>query len=411
MVKFLKYLKGYLRIRVWGFSPERFMNLCSNREILLWDIKKEGDEYFMYISLRSFYRLRPIVKKTGTRVAILERYGLPFFLPRLFHRKMFLAGFVFAALFWIGSSLFIWDIELVGNYQITSDTFQTFLNEKNIKVGMRKEKLDIEALEKEIRKFFTQVTWTSVKLSGTKLEINIKENHAPILIENKEEEKGADLVSEYAGVIVSMIVRKGVPKVSIGDTIAAGDILVEGSIPVYNEDATVREYQYVQADGDILLEHTQTIRETLPFDYIKKEYTGRTKKKYFIRFHEKKLAMPENQPYLVYDSLIRESCPSVFEKLGIPLFWGSYTHREYQNVEYEYTLKQAETLLYKKLNTFLATLEEKGVQIMKKNVKIDTSDGVWVIDADLLVRELIGKSVEITPLEITSPNNGEEIHE
>ena len=48
---------------------------------------------------------------------------------------------------------------------------------------------------------------------------------------------------------------------------------------------------------------------------------------------------------------------------------------------------------------------------MKKNVKIDTSDGVWVIDADLLVRELIGKSVEITPPEITSPNNGEEIHE
>ena len=87
MVKFLKYMRGYLRIKVWGFSPERFMNLCSNREILLWDIEKDGDTYRMSLSLKSFYRLKSIVKKTGTRVAILERYGLPFLLPKLWKRK------------------------------------------------------------------------------------------------------------------------------------------------------------------------------------------------------------------------------------------------------------------------------------------------------------------------------------
>ena len=411
MVKLLKYLRGYLRIRLWGFSPERFMNLCSNREILLWDITKEGDEYVMCISLRSFYRLKPIVKKTGTRVAILERYGLPFLLPKLLKRKTFLAGFLFTILFWIGSSLFIWDIELVGNYQITEDMFQSFLMEQNVKVGMRKEKLDIESLEKDIRKAFSQVTWTSVKLSGTKLEISIKENDAPIIVEQNENGGGKDLVSECDGVIVSMIVREGVPKVAIGDTVEPGTILVEGSIPVYNEDTTVREYQYVQSDADIMVEHTRTFQEKLPFDYIKKEYTGRTKKKYFLRFGEKKLAMPENQPFLVYDSLIKESCPLAFEKLGIPLFWGSYTHREYQNVECEYTLEQAETILNEKLNTFLITLEEKGVQIMKKNVKIDTSGGMWVIDATLQVRELVGKCVDIIPKDIINPTNGEELHE
>ena len=79
MIRFLKYMKGYLRVRVWGFSPERFMNLCSNKGILLWDIVKEGDAYCMNITLKGFWEIRPIVKKTGTRVAILERYGLPFF--------------------------------------------------------------------------------------------------------------------------------------------------------------------------------------------------------------------------------------------------------------------------------------------------------------------------------------------
>ena len=72
MIQFLKYIRGYLRIRIWGFSPERFMNLCSNKGILLWDIVREGDIYYMCIHLKSFRELKPILKKTGTRVAILE---------------------------------------------------------------------------------------------------------------------------------------------------------------------------------------------------------------------------------------------------------------------------------------------------------------------------------------------------
>lgn len=400
MVEFLKYVKGYLRIRVWGFSPERFMNLCSNRSILLWDIVKEGDIYYMSISLSSFYKLRPIAKKTGTRVVILQRCGLPFLLPGLIKRKVFILGLICAVAFWIGSSYFIWDIELEGNYQITEDMFDSFLAERRVKVGMRKGDLDIGLLEKEIRKSFPQVTWTSAKLSGTKLEISIKENDAPIIVEEPKDEGGQDLVSDYDGVIVAMIIRKGVPKVAIGDTVEKGTVLVEGSVPIFNEDATVREYTYVRADADIVLEHTRTYQEKLPPDYISKEYTGRTKKRYFIRFGEKKLAMPENRPYLVYDSLIRESSALVLEKLGIPLFWGSYTHREYQNVEYEYTLEQAETLLNEKLSIFLTSLEEKGVQIMKKNVKIDTNDGVWVLDGTFLVREKIGKGVDIVKTDI-----------
>ena len=73
MIEILKYLRGYVRIKVWGFSPERFMNLCSNKQILLWDIVREGDVYYMNINLRGFRQLRPIVKKTGTRAVIWER--------------------------------------------------------------------------------------------------------------------------------------------------------------------------------------------------------------------------------------------------------------------------------------------------------------------------------------------------
>lgn len=395
MVEFLKYVRGYLRIRVSGFSPERFMNLCSNKGILLWKIEREGDVYYMNIHLDGFRALRPIVRKTGTKVAVLERCGLPFFLPKLFRRKAFIGGLMLAVAFWMVSSLFIWDIQTSGNYRITDDVFDTFLREQQVTVGMKKSGLDIGALEKEIRRTFPEITWASARLSGTKLLIEIKENDAPIITQQAAAEKGSELVTDYDGTIVAIIVRSGVPKVKVGDAVAKGDVLVAGNVPVYNEDATVREYLYVDADADIWLEHAMSFSARLPFDYIQKEYTGRTRKRFYLRIGNHEWKMPQERPFLVYDSLIRESRPLVFEKLSIPVYQGSYTYREYRNVEHEYTLEQAETLLSEKLRTFLASLEEKGVQIIEKDVKIDTNGGSWVISGQFTVRETVGRSVLI----------------
>ena len=135
---------------------------------------KEGDVYYMDINLKGFWALRPIVRKTGTRVVVLERYGLPFFLPKLLSRKVFVSGLIFATTFWLWSSLFIWDIECYGNYRITEDMMETFLHENNIHVGIKKNELDIELLEKKMRRQFQEITWASAKLEGTKLLIHIK---------------------------------------------------------------------------------------------------------------------------------------------------------------------------------------------------------------------------------------------
>lgn len=389
MIKFLKYMRGYLRIRLWGFSPERFMNLCSNKGILLWDIVREGDAYYMCISLQGFWELKPILKKTGTRVAILERYGLPFLIPRLLKRKIFILGLLLTFVFWIVSSFYIWNIEITGNQRITEDVFQSFLKDNQVTVGMRRDALNISELEKQIRRQFPEITWASAKLDGTKLQIDIKENDAPIVVEKPETNPGTDLIAEYDGIVAAMIVRSGVPQVSIGDAVEAGTVLVEGRVPIFNEDATVREYEYVDADADILLEHTMDFSESLSLDYIKKEYTGREKESYYLKLGSKTCRLPEERPFLVYDSLMKETRPLALEKLNIPVFWGSVTHREYQNTEHLYTQQEAETLLNQKLIDFLADLEEKGVQIIEKNVRINRNDTSWVIEGAFLVRELV----------------------
>ena len=112
MIQVIRYIKGYLLIKVSGFSPERFMNLCSHHNIFLWDVENHGDYYLMKISLKGFYRLKGITRKTGTRVVITKRYGLPFLSVRIWKRRIFLFGLLGSLIFWIWMSGFIWAVEI-----------------------------------------------------------------------------------------------------------------------------------------------------------------------------------------------------------------------------------------------------------------------------------------------------------
>ena len=42
LVSFIRYLKGFVVFRATGKSPERFMNICAQRGINLWNARPEG---------------------------------------------------------------------------------------------------------------------------------------------------------------------------------------------------------------------------------------------------------------------------------------------------------------------------------------------------------------------------------
>lgn len=395
MVKVINYLRGYVRIRVWGVSVERFMNLCGNKNILMWGVVRAEEFYEMYISLPAFYELRPIVRKTSTRVVILNRYGLPFLLAGLKRRMVFIVGCVAAIIFWFCSSFFLWDVDFNGNSRLTDEVIMEFLTENNVHIGMWKAELEIEQLEKDIRRAFKEVTWTSLKLEGSRLYVSIKENDAPIIESTdleKKESFGTDLVSEYSGTIVSMIVRTGVPVAAIGDTVEAGTILVEGKVPVLNEDKTVREYLLVDADADIMLEHIVEYEEALPLYYSEKVYTGRERRGYFLRYDKEEVLLSKAPDYISHDVVTKTYRPVIFEKLSIPLYVGTIKYREYYYLEKKYGKEQAEAVLSEKLEQFISTLSEKGVQIIEKNVTINRDSKCWLESGYLRVVERIDMS-------------------
>ena len=71
-------------------------------------------------------------------------------------------------------------------------------------------------------------------------------------------------------------------------------------------------------------------------------------------------------------------------------------------MEYKYTDSQAKELLNQKINKFFSDLEEKGVHIIEKDVRIDNDSEQWILSANLTVEELAGEKVD-TVMEENQP--------
>lgn len=400
MFHWIQYFKGYVTIKVWGYSAERLLNLCGNHDILVWNIKDHGDYHTMNISVQGFFALKPLLKKTGTRAAVLQRYGLPFFVSKMCKRKIFVIGLIGCMLFWILTSGYIWNIKIDGNFALTEDVLLDYLEEQGVHTAMKKSRLKIEDLERSLREDYDLITWTSVQVEGTTLLIHIKENEMPKYDQSSQSQtkEGMDLVATRAGTVSYIITRSGVPQVSTGDTVEQGAVLVSGAVPVYNEDTTVRKYQFVQADADIILRYGEDISVEQSVSYEEKRYTGEEKKVYVLGAGDREWSLRLRKiPYQAYDSSVEKKQVKLLEHLYLPFSYGHKTIREYEITQQKHSEEEMKTLMQEEWDKIISTLEEKGVQIAEKNVTIKKNDKKWVLTAHMQLEE---SAVKLVPTSI-----------
>ena len=108
----------------------------------------------------------------------------------------------FALLFVL--SLFIWDIRIEGNREVTDEQITDYLTDRGIVQGRLKNSVDYKELASSLRAYFPELTWVSVKLEGTRLLIQLQENTDPVLQEEGEYGPG-DLVSDVEGTVTRII--------------------------------------------------------------------------------------------------------------------------------------------------------------------------------------------------------------
>ena len=374
---FIRWLQGYIRLCVAGYSPERFLNMCCFHNLFIWGLEPTEKGYEMYMSISDFRKLKPIIRKTHTKVTLEGRYGFPFFLARYRKRKLFFAGLFLCAVLLRAYSLFIWDIHFEGNERYPDTTLAEFLESEGVAPAMLRSRVDCPGIVKAIRKEYNDIVWVSASIDGSRLKIQVKENEDTFpekdasVVPDGGEEKPVDLVASADGVVTKIVTRSGVPQVHVGDTVKKGDILVLGRVEVVNDSQEVVSYQYHRSDADVFADTQMEYTDTLPLTYQEKVYDGKKKYQPFIRLADWTVSVGSiKNKYEHSERVTEETQIRLGENFYLPLFYGMKSVKSYSLVERTYSEEEARRLLSLDFKRFCEDLEEKGVQIRENNVKI-----------------------------------------
>ena len=400
--KLIRYFKGYLRIRISGSAVERFLNTCSYKKIYLWDITSNQTFYEVNILLRDFKNLKPVIRKTRTKICIVNRSGFPFFIQKYHKRKFLFTGFIFCVLLISYFSTFIWNITITGNQTCTTESILDYLKTMDVEQGMKRKDISCSNVATELRKHFDDIIWVSASLEGSKLYIEIKENIDSITEAENDIQHSSpyDIISNTNCTITKIIVRNGIANIKEGERVQKGDIIISGNIPVLNDTKEIVNYRSVVADADIYGKTNVYYENTSNLNYQQKQMESTYKKEYYIQIGNYRFGIGgiENkyENFTEYSNQLRIGGIYLGFRMVIP----------YSTIQKQYSVNEIQEILSSDFNYYCKELEKKGVVILENNVKIYTWSDTAKAKGHITVEMPVGQLKKSEIIEIGEPVNG-----
>ncbi len=225
-LNFIRFIFGYVSFTAMGGFPERFLNLCSLKRIVLWGLKNNSGVICAFTDCASYKKIRSVARKSGMQVRIQRKHGLPFFLEKHKRRAGILAGFFICIAVIIILSTRIWSIDVTGNVNVPSEKIIGVFEELGVKKGVSGEKIDIKSTEFAAIQKLDGLSWLNINISGSKALIEVREAvESPQIDEDKTP---ADLVAARDGIITIIRPFNGTAEQKVGNAVVKGDLLISG---------------------------------------------------------------------------------------------------------------------------------------------------------------------------------------
>lgn len=254
MLRLFRLLKGYIFFCAEGGFSERFINLCRINGISLWNIENDGVKVKAFTMLSELQGLEEAAKNSGMELEIIEKRGLKLFINQHKWRFGVLVGIVVLTAFFIYMTGFIWEVEIVGNTTVNVETFTEELEEYGVKVGVRRDSIDIRAVEKRLDDDYPEFAWISLNISGGKAQIQLRD--AEFEKTEIDHSKPFNIVAKKNGTITLVKGYYGENVVKAGDSVAQGSLLISG-IKTYSDGSE----NFFQAKGEVYAETHSVIEK------------------------------------------------------------------------------------------------------------------------------------------------------
>lgn len=371
----LNYILGYVRITVEGYYIERFINICRNNKIIIWNLKRDKSvQLNLNIGIKDFKEIKKIAKKTKCKVKIIKKKGLPFLFNRYKKRKIFF-GFLLFILILIGiSSNFIWNIEIkIENAEQLDNIYEDIIS-AGLETGKIKNKINTKEIINQIRLKRNDIAWMGIELKGTNAIVKlVKAESKPDIV---DEEDYCNIVSDKVGVITKINAKNGTLAVNVGDTVNVGTVLINGWM-----EGKYTGIRYVHAQGDIEAKVWYTKSTKILYNTTERSETGNIENKYKIKFNNFEINLSKRvSKFKIYDTIDAEKKFKLFSDFYLPITLIKTTNKEEKEETKNYDFEQAKNLGVQQLEEELNKNITDNNKIVNKNINTyEKEDGLEVV--------------------------------
>lgn len=380
-----------MELSVEGFFIERFINICMNKKIFLWNLRRQkGTIVKIRIGLSDFKQIRQIAKQTKSKIKIEQKRGLPFLINRYKKRKIFAITFLVIAILIFLLTRYIWNIEINGLVNIPKEEILLELKNNGIDIGKKISTVNTESIINQIRVNRNDIAWIGIDLKGTNAIIEIVEaEEKPEII---DENKICNIIAKKDGIITKVNVQKGTGRVITGDAVKVGDLLVEGVM-----EGKYTGNRYVHSQANIYAKVWYTNEKTASLTEEHYTQTGRVENKFQIKINNFKINLNKGvSKFEKYDTMCSNNKIKLFSNLYIPVEIVKISYFETQKHVKEYTIEELTNKLKKELeDELIEELKLEENKILEKNYTTYNDKNNVYVKLILVVEEEIGESIDI----------------
>lgn len=398
MFKFVKFLIGYVVIRVRGENAELLINILLRRGISVWHIKRISNNTIIISMYADDFvkNIKSAAAKSRCKVHIIKKRGLHFTLTKYRHRKALVACSLIAIILIMLSGMTVWKIDVVCDDSLTAQRTLVRLNEMGIKQGSLISRINTKNISQELLVVDNTLSWVNIRKKGTVLTVELKlsEEYSKTIHEIPENIP-CNVVALKDCVIYKIDVKAGNLMVKSGDTVSCGEILVRG-IGYKNElNNPDKGYEYeshdVHAMADVLgvVWYSSTVEVKDHVTVMKR--TGNMNVHKSLIIFGKKFSLPFfGENFELSDNVYFEKNITTKDKKQLPL--GVATDIEYETVLCKDKLNDEQAVMYAKMfaQTEIDSMIPTNAKILNTEMEFIEKEGNTFICLRVACLEKVG---------------------
>ena len=386
LLKIIRFLRGSVDFTASGKFPERFMNITAKNGVNLWNPvpKKNAISASMYLS--DYKKIRILARKSRVKTRVTAKHGLPFIINRYKARTGLFAGAVCGIILCIFLSNFIWSVKISGTEEISNTYLESLLSDNGISVGVWKNNLDVDQIERNIQRKCGDVRWMSINITGSLVTVEVKETYKKPKLDTSKNPCNVKAVKD--GVITRIQAYNGKPVVTKGSGVVNGQVLVSGL-----DETKQGDMRYLRANAkvfaDITEQRTLSIPKKITYSTATDNYVDRKNLKFLW------IDFPCNLAFESYENSVSTvHGENLFiNDVVLPVGFKIQTDRELVTEDYTISKSSAQEIV--KTDCILYEIFAKSEStVVSRNISVKENKSGYNFTADYIFNENIACQVD-----------------